>query len=1108
MSLANLCTRNFIPTTIQKGTHYFVANRVGTLDIDGTQLKTTVQGSRAKPYQVHLGWNPQGRKTHLFADCTCPHYEDGAFCKHIWATLLALDDSGKEILSTSNPIKMIHDDEDREENETLSEERFAPIPSLSTRFQRGSEKKGGKAWETQLKEIEEKWLRGEVRSNHSSLPTAREIWYLVNIEESRSRGSLVINLYQRARRTNGQLGKLKPLGITHQDIPLWSEERDRENLALLLGNQPESEYGYSYYYDHHKFAKSVLSPVMYEILLPKLSATERFGCLNHAYSEKESIQPLRWDPGPPWRFKMNVTENRERSHWEISGILQREGSEKIDLKEPLCLFSQGLALFPSTLARWDGGQAFPWAAQLREKGSIEIPTSAKKAFLKRLYQIPSIDWEQLPPELRLEPKQVGPQIHVIFRKNDSPYSHSGDLNIRATFDYDGHVATPSTSERSFVDLEKGCVYLRDLSTERSWLERLRDLGCKPPYYPDEKTDFTLPSTGFLRVASKLLELGCTVEAEGGKIRSPHHVDMEITSGIDWFNLSAEVDFEGIAIPLPKLLAALKRNERLIQLDDGTHGLVPAEWLKRYAPLVSLGKISGDHIEYTKPQATLLEALLEEEPHVRLDATFKEFVKKMHSFQGIQPVEPPADFRGELRTYQKEGLGWFHFLADFGLGGCLADDMGLGKTVQALSLFEERRTAFEKGLVPSRPSLVVVPKSLIHNWIEEASRFTPKLKVLNFTGSLREERLDELQKCHFVVTTYGILRKDILQLKKVSFDYVILDESQAIKNASSQTAKAARLLQGDHRLAMTGTPVENHIGELGSLFEFLNPGWLGFSSRFRELTSRRDLPSESLKSIAKGLRPFILRRTKQQVLRELPPKTEQTIYCEFDKDQRQLYDELKEYYRLQLTQKVKEMGLNRAKIHVLEALLRLRQAACHPGLLDPKRRNEPSAKLESLMEQLGEILEEGHKGLIFSQFVSLLSIVRDRLDQKKIPYEYLDGQTRNRKERIDRFQNNPNCPLFLISLKAGGLGLNLTAADYIFILDPWWNPAVEAQAIDRAHRIGQTRPVFAYRLIAEGTVEEKIVELQNKKRGLVEAILSESTSLLRNLTSEDLQFLLS
>jgi SNF2 family DNA or RNA helicase len=468
---------------------------------------------------------------------------------------------------------------------------------------------------------------------------------------------------------------------------------------------------------------------------------------------------------------------------------------------------------------------------------------------------------------------------------------------------------------------------------------------------------------------------------------------------------------------------------------------------------------------------------------------------------VAALPQPDGFVGKLRDYQREGMGWMEFLREFGFGGCLADDMGVGKTAQVLGVLEARR-AEGKG-----PSLVVAPRSLIFNWREESARFTPNLRVLDHTGMARDT--SQIGQHDLVLTTYGTMLRDITKLSEIDFDYIVLDEAQAIKNASTASAKAVRLLRGGHRLALSGTPVENHLGELWSLFEFLNPGMLGEAKVLKMAGGLGRNPSEEARTLlAHALRPFILRRTKLQVARELPEKTEQTIFCELDAPQRKQYDELRKHYRDTLLRKVQEQGLGRSKMHVLEALLRLRQAACHPGLLDVKRSGESSAKLDTLMAQLDEVRQGEHKALVFSQFTSLLAIVRQRLDESRIRYEYLDGATRNRQSCVENFQNNPECDLFLISLKAGGLGLNLTAAEYVFLLDPWWNPAVEAQAVDRAHRIGQTRPVFAYRLIAKDTVEEKVLELQKSKRDLADAILSADNSLIRDLKKEDLELLLS
>ncbi len=397
---------------------------------------------------------------------------------------------------------------------------------------------------------------------------------------------------------------------------------------------------------------------------------------------------------------------------------------------------------------------------------------------------------------------------------------------------------------------------------------------------------------------------------------------------------------------------------------------------------------------------------------------------------------------------------------------------------------------------------------MHNWKAEAARFTPTLRVLDYSWADRRLADSQIAEYDLVLVTYGTVRRDIERLKHVEFEYVILDEAQAIKNAATEAAKSVRLLSSRYRLALSGTPIENHLGELWSLFEFLNPGLLGRASQFQRAATRSRPDDEAVALLARGLRPFLLRRTKAQVATELPARTEQTLTCVLTPRERSFYDALRRHYRSTLLANVSSVGVERSGLRILEALLRLRQAACHPGLIAPGRRHDPSSKLDLLLSSLREVVNEGHKALVFSQFTSLLALVRPMLDRAKMPYEYLDGRTRDRARRVARFQEDPACPIFLVSLKAGGVGLNLTAADYVFLLDPWWNPAVEAQAIDRAHRIGQTKEVFAYRLIAEDTVEEKVLALQDTKRALAEAVLSANPLGLRGLSSEDLGLLLS
>lgn len=621
-------------------------------------------------------------------------------------------------------------------------------------------------------------------------------------------------------------------------------------------------------------------------------------------------------------------------------------------------------------------------------------------------------------------------------------------------------------------------------------------------------DVFVDAASLADLVSDLNARGWSIEAEGKKIRAGRSFNIDVRSGMDWLDLRAQFDFGGgAAVDLPKILEAMRRGEDRVQLGDGTVGILPESWLKNLEPILRMGEqgAADGSLRYKASHAAFLDVLVSEAAEAQLDESFQAYRQKLASFNGISPSEPDKQFKGELRPYQKQGLGWLEFLDEFAFGGCLADDMGLGKTVQVLAYLQKRVRHTADGLPPS---LVVAPTSLIHNWIDEAKRFSPDLKVLAYVGANRPRDVQHLLSYHLVITSYGTMRSDIELLSSMSFDYVILDEAQAIKNESTQAAKSARALKARRRLAMSGTPVENRLAELGSLFRFLNPGMLDGAAAFSELfTGPSKLTPGRLATLARALRPFLLRRTKEQVLPELPGKTESTVYCVLEDDQRREYDELAAHYRATLTKQVKRSGMGKTRMQVLEALLRLRQLACHPGLIDPKRNTEASAKLDILTEQLEEVIEAGHKSLVFSQFTSMLAIVRERLDQKGIKYEYLDGSTIDRKSCVERFQNDSSIKVFLISLKAGGVGLNLTAADYCFILDPWWNPASEAQAIDRAHRIGQKSHVFAYRLIARGTVEEKILELQAAKRKLVEGIIAADGDVLSDMTAEDLDFLL-
>jgi SNF2 family DNA or RNA helicase len=484
----------------------------------------------------------------------------------------------------------------------------------------------------------------------------------------------------------------------------------------------------------------------------------------------------------------------------------------------------------------------------------------------------------------------------------------------------------------------------------------------------------------------------------------------------------------------------------------------------------------------------------------------ELSQKLRHFGGIQPVTPSPNLRAELRGYQQSGLNWLQFLREYSLAGILADDMGLGKTVQALAhLLHER----ESGRM-DRPSLVVAPTSLMTNWRQEAERFAPGLKLLVLHGLDRKQHFESLKDYDVIVTSYPLLPRDQATLLEQEFHYVILDEAQFIKNPKTQYAQIVCQLKARHRLCLTGTPMENHLGELWSLFNFLLPGFLADEVRFRKVFRNpieKGRSEERRKLLAQRVAPFMLRRRKEEVVKELPPKTEIVQNVELTGAQRDLYETIRLAMHTRVREEVARKGLSRSHIIILDALLKLRQVCCDPRLLpmESAKKVKESAKLQLLMDLLPEMISEGRRILLFSQFTTMLGLIEEELARAAIPYVLLTGQTTDRATPIERFQKG-EVPLFLISLKAGGTGLNLTAADTVIHYDPWWNPAVENQATDRAHRIGQDKKVFVYKLMTVGTVEAKILEMQVRKRELVEGLLNEDRKESVNLKSEDLEVL--
>lgn len=998
-----------------------------------------------------------------------------------------------------------------------------------------------------------------------------DVHYVMDVEATTRTDQLTIEIYRLSSAANAK--QLVAAPVDPRALDLATQGPDREILKRFFGAATTAIVRMGQWSEDvvplrlRVNAFAVADAVRTE-MLEMMAKSGRFGWLDVEDEGTEgsgpydlgSFKALAWDGVDPWTFGINVSPIRQGQAWMLRGEFRRD-NVTIPLQDTVACFADGTLVFKDRVVRLNtiDPHTYGWIAALKKSGSVEVPRQEQAAFMRTFAGLPSAPHLDLPIEsgwsvVSGEPKprltflsMPTSDMPIITANYDftyetppaapsarnvntaqpvdgeaplegAPGGRRGRRGRRGTGGVDAQAQAPQMGKQPVAGNNQRVVVRRNREREDVLARELTDLqGVQASAGRNVAgADVFIDATCLADLVSQIAARGWAVEAEGQKLRVGRSFDVDVrsSSGMDWLDLRAQFQFgDGVYADLPRILETVKKGGDRVVLSDGSVGLLPTSWINKLQPILSMGEgnVDNSSLRYRGNQAAFLDVLVSEANEAHLDKAFTDFRERLKSFTGVTQAEPAASFVGELRPYQCQGLGWLEFLDEFAFGGILADDMGLGKTVQVLAHLQKRRAATKKKRAKSKPSLIVAPTSLIHNWVDEATRFTPDLKVCGHRGASRIRDAAEFSGYDLVVTSYGTMRSDVEMLDAVNFDYVVLDEAQAIKNQTTQVAQAARALKAHRKLAMSGTPVENRLSELGSLFKFLNPGMVESTSKggtgMADLLNGAGKSSGQLEALAKLIRPFILRRTKEQVLPELPGKTESTVYCVLEDEQRKEYDQLAAFYRASLQKKIKSEGLGKSRMHVLEALLRLRQLACHPGLIDPKRVEEPSAKLDLLEEQLDEVMASGRKALVFSQFTSMLAIVRARLDAKGIVYEYLDGSTTDRKQCVENFQTNKDVRIFLISLKAGGVGLNLTAADYCFILDPWWNPASEAQAIDRAHRIGQKNHVFAYRLIARGTVEEKILAMQAGKRQLVEGILANDGDVMSGITAKDLDFLL-
>jgi len=708
--------------------------------------------------------------------------------------------------------------------------------------------------------------------------------------------------------------------------------------------------------------------------------------------------------------------------------------------------------------------------------------------------------------------------HDQTTKSLEETSANSNLLVELQFEYGDNYFKPEDPHTLFpIDVklhvkENGLGYefnkiKRNISQETAYISYLQDL--KLPLFKGKIIQNKMKMLGWLHehesaLKAKKINIQSKLKDNKRYFLGKPEIQISIQEKQDWFDVSAIIRFGDFLIPFKDLRKLILSKKREFTLPNGEIAMIPEAWFTQYNELFSFSQeTDNESLSIRKHHVNLLSEL-HNGKHAQVIMNQK--LEALRDFTDIESYSLPKNFKGELRPYQKAGYDWLCFLQQYGFGGCLADDMGLGKTVITLCLLQAQRESNDPD--SKRASLLVMPTSLLYNWQLEAKKFT-KLNILEYRGYSRRKNLEAFDYHDIIVASYGVVRQDIELLKKYQFNYIILDEAQAIKNPASNVSQAVQELNGRHRITLTGTPIENSTLDLWSQMAFVNPGLLGTANYFRDEYQHpieKNQDADKLKKLGQIIKPFMLRRLKSQVAQDLPPKIEQVDYCEMSEDQEKEYERLKSQYRNEIMRHLETGDTAKSNMFILEGLTRLRQVANHPRMIDENYQGD-SGKLNNVCHRLESIVSEGSKVLIFSQFVKHLDIVREYVREKGWKYAYLTGETHERERQVNKFQTKDNVQIFLISLRAGGVGLNLTAAEYVFLLDPWWNPAIEAQAMDRAHRIGQKNTVFIYKFITRHTVEEKILALQATKKQLADDLIAADENFVKSLSQDDLLQLL-
>jgi SNF2 family DNA or RNA helicase len=857
--------------------------------------------------------------------------------------------------------------------------------------------------------------------------------------------------------------------------------------------------------------------LLYEYALPKLiKLLSSLGVQNALYYlpkgkpyKTVSLQMLEYiqDPIHPC-----VNVKKVKKDVQVHIVLKQDGTEfpihKNELSNNLLFMFEGKLYLPQKAA--DASMLSTLEANTKIDADSWDSFLVKKLLpLSKLYDI-KFDKGLVEYKSSFVPKRI------VQLSEQGSYFH-----IKPVFDYDGSIAEWN-HETTISSVEEGKVSIiqRNKEEEKLFVDLLQTLHPhlrKPEFEPHFAihSKYALQKNWFFVFFDKMkeenIELFGYEQLRNFKIhKSKPSTKVQVASNIDWFDTTIEINFDGQVAQLADIQKALAIKQNYVALGDGTYGLLPEEWLQKFSLLFKMAEADGKKLRVSKFNFSVIDELHDmiDDEQVRAELLEKKEMLLNENPEKYTNTEIPPQLQAELRPYQVAGFQWLAYLEHVKWGGLLADDMGLGKTIQTLTFLQHYKNKYG-----DLKAIVVCPTTLIYNWENEINKFTPELTYIVHHGPNRTNKAENLKEFNIIISTYGTLRSDVEMFMKNTVDYFVLDESQTIKNPSSKVAKAAQLLPAKNRIALSGTPMQNNTFDIYSQMNFLNPGMLGnkefFKEQFAKPVDKMQDP-ETKQHLRKLIYPFLLRRTKEQVAKDLPEKTEVTLFCEMGKKQRAIYDMYKNMYRSQILGTIDTQGIQKSQFAILQGLMKLRQICDSPAILkeEVKLANE-SVKLDELVRELEENMGD-HKALVFSQFLGMLALIKEKLKEHNIPYQYFDGSftAEQREKAIRDFQDNAECRVFLISLKAGGMGLNLTAADYVYLVDPWWNPAVEQQAIDRTHRIGQTKNIFAYRLICKDTVEEKIMTLKEKKNLLVKDIVSDDTNMIKQLTKEDVNYLFS